>query len=116
MMTIELRAPTATEIASVYCPHGKHVVGTNDGIAVAYIGFNRIGADMWGIYHPFVQADTSVWPRLFYAFRRELRAFAEPVYVLARDAAASRVLHLLGFKPTGDVQLGKEVWRWTPGQ
>jgi hypothetical protein len=113
---IALRAATDAEVARIYAADARHLVGTADGVAVAYIGFNRIGADMWGMYHPFVAADASVWAKLFYAFRRELRTHAEPVYVLARDAEASRVLRLLGFEPTGGISMGKEVWRWTPQQ
>jgi hypothetical protein len=114
--SIELRAATDAEIVSVYGANARHVVGTADGETVAYIGFQRIGADLWGIYHPLASADRSVWTRLFYAFRRELRAHNEPVHVLARDADASRVLRMLGFAPTGDVNLGKDVWVWKPGQ
>jgi hypothetical protein len=116
MMSIELRAATDAEIVSVYAADGKHIVGTCDGVATAYIGFKRIGSQMWGMYHPFQATDRSVWTRLFYAFRRELRSHTEPVYVLARDDEAARVLCLLGFAPTGTTQLGKDVWRWTPGQ
>lgn len=114
MTDIALRAATDAEIVRVYGAEAKHIVGTVDGVAVAYIGFNRIGADIWGMYHPFGAEDKSVWARLFYAFRRELRAISEPVYVLARDDAASRVLRLLGFEPTGNISMGKKVWRWTP--
>ena len=115
-MTVALRNATDAEIVRVYGSDARHVVGTDNGVAVAYIGFKRIGADMWGIYQPLDVADPSVWTRLFYAFRRELEAHTEPVYVLARDAEASRVLRLLGFEPAGDVSLGKEIWRWKPGQ
>lgn len=115
MATVALRPATDAEIARVYGA-AKHIVGTVGGVPVAYIGFNRIGPDMWGMYHPFEADDPSVWTKLFYAFRRELRAFSEPVYVLARDDAASRVLRMLGFEPTGNISMGKEVWRWTPQQ
>lgn len=115
-MHIDLRKATDAEIVSVYGAQTKHIVGTADGVAVAYIGFSRIGEDMWGMYHPFGCADRSVWARLFYAFRRELMTHAEPVYVLARDENASRVLRLLGFAPTGTIAMGKEVWRWKPPQ
>lgn len=103
-------------MARIYGANARHVIGAADGEAVAYIRFSRIGDDMWGMYHPFGCADRSVWAKLFYAFRRELREHAEPVYVLARDDEASRVLRLLGFAPTGDTAMGKEVWRWKPGQ
>jgi hypothetical protein len=114
LTNIALRTATDAEVVRVAGPEAKHIVGTADGVAVAYIGFNRIGPNIWGMYHPFVETDRSVWAKLFYAFRRELRAHTEPVYVLARDDEASRVLRLLGFEPTGGISLGKEVWQWTP--
>ena len=115
-MGIALRAATDAEVGRVYGADARHIVGTSDGVAIAYIGFNRIGDDMWGMFHPFCPAERSVWARLFYVFRRELREHTEPVYVLARDAEASRVLRLLGFAPTGDTSMGKEVWQWMPAQ
>ena len=114
MASISLREASDAEVAIVYASGAKHIVGTADGDAIAYIGFKRISGHLWGMYHPFVPAHPSVWNRLFYAFRRELRAQGEPVYVLARDADAARVLQLLGLKPTGEHSFGKEIWRWTP--
>jgi hypothetical protein len=114
--SIALRDATEAEIVRVYASDARHIVGTFDGSAVAYIGFKRIGADMWGIYQPMESAPPLVWAKLFYAFRRQLHAHTEPVYVLARDDEASRVLGLLGFAPAGNVSLGKEVWVWKPEQ
>jgi|SRR5688572_6857394 hypothetical protein len=116
MARIELREATDAEIARIYGSEARHFVGPAEGNVVACIGFRRMGSEMWGIYQPLEQAPPSVWTRLFYAFRRELRAHTEPVYVFARDADASRVLRLLGFEPTGDAHMGKDVWRWTPQQ
>lgn len=114
MASIALREASDAEVATVYASGAKHIVGTADGDAIAYIGFKRVGEHMWGFYHPFVPAHPSVWTRLFYAFRRELRRHDEPVYVLARDAEAARVLRLLGLQPTGEHSFGKEIWRWMP--
>lgn len=114
MPSISLREANAAEIAAVYANDAEHIVGTVDGETVAYIGFKRIGEHLWGLYHPFCPAHPSVWHRLFYAFRRQLRAKGEPVYVLARDADASRVLALLGLKPTGSFSFDKEIWIWMP--
>ena len=116
MMGIEIRAASDADIVRVYAAEGEHIVGAVDGKAVAYISFRRIGDLMWGIYNPLEPAGRSVWTTLFYAFRRELRRHTEPVYVVATNEASSRVLKMLGFELTGSTQLGKDVWRWTPGQ
>lgn len=113
MTSIAVREATDAEIVSVYGPKARHIVGTVDGVAYAYIAFSRIG-DVWGMYEPLRPAAPSVWTKLFYAFRRELRAHMEPVYVLATDASAARLLRLLGMKPTGRHSVGKEIWQWMP--
>lgn len=109
-----LRAATSEEVARVYGADAEHIVGEAGGEAVAYIGFKRIEGRLWGIYQPMAAAAPSVWNRLFYAFRRELRQQNEPVYVLARDAAAGRLLRLLRLAPADETFAGKDVWKWTP--
>jgi hypothetical protein len=114
---VSVRPATAQEIVAVYAGDARHVAGTVAGRTVAVIGFTRVEGRLWGIYHVMDdvgETAPSGWARLFYAFRRELRAHAEPVRVLARDRAAGRVLRLLGLRPAGETYVGKDVWIWTP--
>ena len=111
---VEVAPATDAEIAHVYRGDGEHIVGRVGGEAVAYIGFRKIDGRLWGMYQVLATAAPSVWGTLFYEFRRHLRQHEEPVYVLARDADAARLLRLLGLKPSGMHEMGKDVWIWTP--
>lgn len=111
---IEVAPATDAELARVYRADGEHFAGRVNGELVAYIGFRTTAGRRWGMYDVLSTAARSVWGTLFYQFRRELRRQKEPIYVLARDAEAMRLLRLLGLKPTGETYMGKDMWIWTP--
>lgn len=112
---IEVEPATDAELARVYRADGEHYAGRVAGQMVAYIGFRTIaGGQRWGMYDVLSTAERSDWRALFYQFRRKLRQQKEPVYVLARDAEAARLLRLLGMKPASETHMGKDVWIWMP--
>lgn len=115
MTEIKLRSPTDAELSMVFRPHANHVVGTVDGEPVVYIRFQTIDGRRWGMMHILGAVAPAVFPKLFYAVRRRLTQEREPVYALAQNAQSPRLLRLIGLEPTGEVSVGKEVWRWTPG-
>jgi hypothetical protein len=69
---------------------------------------------VWGMFGVLDGACPTVWRRLFYAFRQHLRARRGPVFVLARDQEAERLIRLVGLVPTHETYAEKRVWLWKP--
>jgi hypothetical protein len=113
---IEIRPPTAPELADIYARGSEHLVGVVDGKPAAYIGFRPLEGRLWGIFGVLGEMDAKAKRQLFYAFRAHLRTKTTPVYVLATDKAAERLLRLLGLAPTHETYVGKDVWAWTPAR
>jgi hypothetical protein len=116
MTDIALRDASDAEIAAIFRASADHIVGTVNGQAVIYVRFQTIEGRRWGMINMLSSVAPSVVPELFYAFRRRLAEECEPIYALAQSAQSPRLLKLLGLRPTGESSVGKDIWRWMPGQ
>jgi hypothetical protein len=116
VVKVALRDATDAEIARVFRMDADHVTATLDGEPVVYVRFQTIEGRRWGMLNVLSVVAPSCVPRLFYALRRRLAEECEPIYALAQNEKSPRLLRLVGLRPTGEFSVGKEIWRWTPGQ
>src|SRR5262245_57760645 len=113
-VSVAVRAANDQEIADAYRADAQHITAVVDGMPVAYVSFRMIDYRMWGIYMVLGEAPKPAWHKLFYALRQELQRQTVPVFALARDKEAARLLGLLGLEQSHETYAGKDVWIWTP--
>lgn len=116
MASVALRDASDAEIAAIFRARAEHVVGTINGIAVVYARLQTIDDRRWAMLNVLSPVPRSSAVALFIRLRRWLEQECRPVYVLRESEASGRLLELLGFYPTGEFSVGKEVWRWKPQQ
>ncbi len=111
---VEIREPTAIELAAIY-GGAEHHVGAVDGRLLGWISFRIVDGRLWGMFGMTDPTATAQQKReMFYAFRKLFQIKTCPVYFAAQDEAAERLMRLGGLQPSGESIAGKAVWMWCP--
>lgn len=111
---VAFRPALNADFARIYGVEAEHIVGVAGDQALAWIGFKALDGRVWGMFGMLGPATPQQKRELFYAFRKVLWTKNELIHVAAKDAAAERLLALLGLTATNETYAGKRIWKWIP--
>ncbi len=115
MITVIKPATIGDYLAFYKAPMSGWVIFANgERVGMAGIALNETDQKFWGYFNIKDKVSSEVGADLIRQIRGGLKAMTEPVYVLCQECdfpQAPRLLKALGFKPTGEIKEGQEVWK-----
>ncbi len=114
-----VRKATIAELEAYYEMRLYHYVAEKDGKALAMGTLNRAGGRLWAWFDVKEGLTARERCAVVWAIIRGLRKIGQPVYVTSGEGVFPRAIDLLravGFRTTGEVVHGKQVWVYVHGQ
>ena len=116
-MRTEVRKARLDELEAFYAMRLHHYIAEIDGVAVAMGTLNRSGGNLWGWFDVKEGLSGRQRSAVVWAIMRGLRRIGQPVFVTSNEGVhdrAFKLIRVLGFRTTGEVVHGKQVWVWRP--
>lgn len=112
-MVATVRVPSLAEVEEFYGLRMRHHVAEINGVALAMGTLARTNGQLWGWFDRREGMTPRQGVAVIRALIRGMREIGEPVYVTCNEgvhANASRLLRLVGFRPTGQSTNGFNIW------
>ena len=110
-----IRQASIAEMEQFYAMRMHHYIAEKDGVALAMGTLSNVNGRLWGWFD--VKSDLTSAQRMsvVWALMRGLRRINQSIYVTSNERLHPRamdLLRLVGFRTTGEIVQGFQVWVW----
>lgn len=114
-----VRKATPGEVLAVYGAGMTNIVGAFDGQPMAMVSMYRMEGRLWAMMSMMAPPPAKARISIVRELRKGLRDLGEPVWIVAQNSQAGRLLELIGLIPTAETMgmradgTARGVWQWT---